>query len=141
MQLINDLDVVRRDSALPRSLIKLAQALDTLDPSGPAFRKCLRELSSICDARGILPPSCTISPHLLNISPNQSSRGPHGDSYAGTLDGSRVWVKRVLLYVEDDPQKTTKVRSTAFAFPSVSLFAITDGTHSPPAKPPWCGNT
>ncbi|KAF9642287.1 kinase-like protein [Thelephora ganbajun] len=81
--------------------------LGALDPSSPTSRKCLRELKSICGTRKILPTSYTIS-HPLNISPDPFARGGFGDVYQGILDGSKVCIKRVRVYTQDDPQKATK---------------------------------
>ena len=108
--LVDYLDKVRRRIALPQSPLKPAQALDDLDPSGAAFRKCLRELRSVCGTRGILPTSYTLSPHLLNIDPDPFASGGYGDVYGGTLDGSRVCIKRVRVYARDGPKKATKAR-------------------------------
>ena len=50
--LVDYLDKVRRRISSPYSPLKSAQALDCLDPSTAASRKCLRELRTICGARG-----------------------------------------------------------------------------------------
>ncbi|KAF9645728.1 kinase-like protein [Thelephora ganbajun] len=86
----------------------LNKALDHLDPSGAASRKCLRELRSICGTRAILPTSYTLSNELLDIGPDPFASGGFGDVYHGTLNGSRVCVKRVRVYIRDGPQKVAK---------------------------------
>ena len=106
--LVNYLDEVHRHISPLRSLLKPAQALDYLNPSSYASRKCRRELRTICGARGILPTSYTLSSDLLNISPDPFAAGGYGDVYEGTLDGSRVCVKRVRVY-HDGPQRVSKV--------------------------------
>ena len=108
--LVDYLNEVRRCVAIPRSLFKLSQALGDLDPSSPTPRTCLRELRNICGTRAILPTSYPISPDLLTTGPNPFASGSYGDVYEGTLDGSRVCIKRVRVYAQDGPQKTTKVR-------------------------------
>jgi len=108
--LVGYLDKVRRHVALPHSPFKAFQALDGLDPSSRASRKCLRELRSVCGTRMILPTSCIIPPHLPTIDLEPFACGGFGDVYHGTLDGSRVCIKRVRMYTEDGPQKATKVR-------------------------------
>jgi hypothetical protein len=85
--------------------------VDGLDPSSAAFRKCLRELRTICGVRTMLPTSYTLSSDLLSIDPNPFARGNYGDVYKGSFDGSKVCVKRVRVYEEDDTQTTKKVCS------------------------------
>ena len=108
--LVDYLDKVRFCATLPHSPLKPAQVLDSLDPSSPAFRKCLRELRSVSSARGILPTSYTISSNLLNIAPEPFTSGGYGVVHEGTLDGSRVCIKRIPVYTLDGPQKAAKVR-------------------------------
>ena len=104
-----------------------AQALDTLDPCSAAARKCLRELRSICGTKAILPTSYTLSSDRLNIGPEPFASGGYGDVYNGTLDGSRVCIKRVRVYTEDGPEKAAKVRYCRRRFPSPqSLMKLLD---------------
>ena len=108
--LVEYLNEVRRRIILPRPApLRLAQVLDGLNPSSPAFRKCLRELRRICGARGILPTSYTLSSHLLAMGPEPFASGGYGDVYDGTLDGSRVCVKRIRMYSRDGPGNAAKV--------------------------------
>ena len=73
VRLVDYLDKVRRRRVtFPNSPLKLAQALDNLDPSGPAFRKCLRELRNRCSAGGILPTSYTLSLTFSTLVPSRS---------------------------------------------------------------------
>jgi hypothetical protein len=106
--LVEYLDKVHLRVALPRSPLKLAQALDSLDPSCTTSRKCVRELSSICGAAGILPTSYTLSSDL-NISRDPFTEGGYGDVYEGTLGGLKVCIKRVRVYTGDAPEKVIKV--------------------------------
>jgi hypothetical protein len=108
--LVDYLNKVCRRIAPPHSPLKSPKVLDDLDPSSAAFRKCLRELRSVCGTRGVLPTSYTLSPHLLNIDRDPFSSGGYGDVYRGTLDGSRICVKRVRVYARDGPGKATKAR-------------------------------
>ena len=117
MWLVNYLDEVRCRVSPPHSLLKPAQALDCLDPSGPAFRKCLRELRSICGVGGILPTSYILPPHHLNVGSEPFGFGEWGDEYEGTLDGSRVCVQRIRVYPREDPQKAAGVRYRHRRFP------------------------
>jgi len=112
--LVEYLDKVRHHVALPHSPLRPAQVLDGLDPSSAASRKCLRELRSICGIKGILPISYTLSSHLLNIGPEPFASGGFGDIYNGTLDGSRVCIKRVRAYAKDGQQKAIKVHPNVF---------------------------
>jgi hypothetical protein len=110
MWLVDYLDGVRRRFVLPRSPLKPVQALVGLDLPSPASRKCLRELRSICGTRAILPTSYKLSPDLLKVDPDPFAFGGFGDVYHGTLDDSRVCVKRVRVYTKEGPQKAAKVR-------------------------------
>ncbi|KAF9644746.1 kinase-like protein [Thelephora ganbajun] len=79
----------------------LDKALNDLDPSSTASRRCLRELRNICSTREILPSSYTISLHLLNISPDPFAHGSFGDVYHGTLDGTRICIKRLQAFCQE----------------------------------------
>ena len=68
-----------------------------------------------------------LSPHLLNVSPEPFTSGGFGDVYEGTLDGSRVCVKRIRVYTQDGPQKAARVRYQHLLFPRLpSLMKPTD---------------
>ena len=108
--LVNYLDKVRLRVSFTHSILKPAQTLDILEPSSVASRKCLRELRNLCGKMGILPTSYTLSSHLLDIHPQPFAAGGFGDVYHGTLDGSTVCIKRVRVYIHDDPGKVLKVR-------------------------------
>ena len=106
--LVDYLDKVRRWAALPTSSLKPVQALDGLDPSTSTFRKCLLELRSICGTRVILPTSYTLPPQLLRTDPFPLASGGYGDVFEGTLDSSKVSIKRVRVYTQDGLQKAAK---------------------------------
>ena len=108
--LVDYLDKVRCQVTLPHSPLKLAKALDDLDPASPAFRKCLREVRKICGTGMILPTSYTISPSVLKTDRQPLASGSSGDIYEGTLSGSKVCVKRVRIYSKEGPENVTKVR-------------------------------
>lgn len=129
--LIDYLDTVRCHVALSHSLLNQTQVLDDLDPPSPGFRKCLRALKTICGTRAILPSSYTTSSHRLNIGPEPFASGGYGDVYKGTLDGRRVCIKRVRVYIQDGPRKAARVR---FLTLPLSPFAITDETLRSSAK-------
>ena len=57
-----------------------------------------------------LPTSYTLSSSLLNIDRRPVASGGPGDVYEGTLNGSKVCVKRIRVYSEDGPEKATRVR-------------------------------
>ena len=107
--LVDYLDKVRRHVTLFCSPPKLLKALDGLDSSGPAFRKCLRELKTICGTGGILPTSYTLLSHLLNLGPEPFASGGYGDVYEGIHNNSRVCIKRVRSYTSEDPKKAARV--------------------------------
>ena len=104
-------------SSLPGSILKPAQALNVLEPSGFTFRKCLRELRSICGNRGILPTSYLLSSHLLDVHPRPFASGSFGDVYKGTFDSSSVCIKHVRFSLQDDQNRVLKVRHRCYCFP------------------------
>jgi hypothetical protein len=106
---VDYLDDVRRRIALPCSPLKPAQALGNFGPTSSNFQKCLRELKHICGTRMILPTSYTLPSHLLDICRHPVVSGGSGDVYEGTLNGSKVCVKRVREYSKDGLEKTAKV--------------------------------
>ena len=106
--LVEYLDKVHPHVAPPHSPFNPAQVLERLDHSSDVSRKCRSELRSICGTAAILPKSYTILSRLtIDLKPVAS--GGHGDVYEGTLDGSRVCVKRTRVYTKDGPEKATKV--------------------------------
>ena len=107
--LVDYLDKVRRYATLLHSQPKPLKALGGLDSSSPAFRKCLRELKTICGTGGMLPTSYTLLSHLLNIGSEPFASGGYGDVYEGTHNGSRVCIKRVRSYTSEDPKKAARV--------------------------------
>jgi len=115
--LVDYLDKVRCWAAHAHSLIRLAQALGCLDRTSFASRQCLRELRMICGAGAILPTSYTSPSLRLSVAPSPFASGDNRDMYEGTLDGSKVCVKRVPVYIQDGPTKAAKVRIDAVAFP------------------------
>ena len=58
--------------------------------------------------------------HVLNIDPNPFAWGGYGDVFKGTLDGSRVCIKRIRVYTDDDPKKAAKVRRLTLLLPPSS---------------------
>ena len=59
----------------------------------------------------MLPTSYTLSSSVLKIAPEPFASGGFGDVYIGTLDGSRVCVKRMRVYTSYGLQAAAKVRS------------------------------
>jgi len=57
----------------------------------------------------------------LDIGRHPVASGGPGDVYEGTLNGSKVCVKRIRVYTQDGPEEATKVRYP-FAFPSLPLL-------------------
>jgi hypothetical protein len=55
------------------------------------------------------PTSYTILPHRLTVEPNPTAEGRFGDVYQGTLDGTRVCIKRVRMY-QSTLQEINEVR-------------------------------
>jgi len=107
--LIDYMDKVCRHATSSHPLLKPEQALDGLDPSSPIFRKCLRELRNICGTRAILPTSYTLSSPPLNIGPEPFAFGPSSDAFPGTLNETRVCIKRLRVHSRDDSHMTAKV--------------------------------
>ncbi|KAF9645422.1 kinase-like protein [Thelephora ganbajun] len=84
----------------------LDKALDRLDLSSPVSRKCQHELRSICSTSATLPTSYMLSTGLLDIDPVPFASGGFGDAYRGTLNGSRVCIKRIRTYHFDHGRAT-----------------------------------
>ena len=86
-------------------------------------------LRSLCGTAAILPKSYTVQSHTLKVDSEPFASGGYGDVYEGTLDGSKVCVKRVRMYTKDGPRKAARVR---FSFwrcrfsRSPSLMKLTD---------------
>ena len=84
----------------------------------------------------ILPTSYTPLASLLNIGPYPIVSRGLGDVYEGTLDGSRVSVKRFRVYSKEGPMKVIKVHHQHNHLPC----AVTDESHRPSTRRLWCGN-
>ena len=69
----------------------------------------------------ILPTSHILSSSILDVGHQPVASGGSGDIYEGILNGSRVCVKRVRIYSEDGPDKTTRVHFNAIT-PSVFCY-------------------
>jgi len=80
--------------------------VDISDLISHAFQEFLHELGKICGAREMLPKSCTLSNSLLKIDPPTTS----GHVREGTLDGSKVFIKRSRINPKEDLQKVKEVR-------------------------------
>jgi len=98
----------------------LAQALDSLDPSGPTSRKCLRELGSICGTWGKLPPRYLLETSLAIPSTLPVASGGSGDVYEGLLDGSRVCVRRPRI----DAEESRSTKGVRYRSHRLSLLAF-----------------
>ena len=124
--LVDCLDKVCCCVPLIRSPLRQPQALDTLEHASPAFRKCLRELRHICGVKTILPTSYMLSSDLLNVGPDPLTSRGSSDVYEGILGSSRVCIKRVRVYAQDDSQQDVKVRYRRRRFPCLlSLTKLT----------------
>ena len=130
------LDKVRLPASIPRSPLKSVQALDSLSPTSVSFQKCLREFRDICSTKMILPTSYAISSSLLNIGRHPVASGGPCDVYEGTFNDSRVYIKRIRVYSQDDRNKATKA-----GCPTLPLSAAADKTHRRSTTQPLCGNT
>ena len=105
------------------SLLKPAQALSSLDPTSPAFRKCLRELRNISGTRWILPTSYTLPLSVVSVGRQPVASGGSGrDIYEGSLNGLKICVKRVRIYSKDGPKKAIKVRHQRHRSPCLLLL-------------------
>jgi len=118
MGIVEYLDKVRCRGSLLRSLLRSPQVLATLDPTSLAFRECLRELRMVCGARTILPASHVISSQGLIVGREPVAGGGYGDVYEGSLDGSKVCVKRARMYTKGSNMETIKVQRRRYHFPA-----------------------
>ena len=75
----------------------------------------------------ILPTSYALSSSLLKTDRQPLASRSSGDIYEGTLNGSKVCVKRVRIYTKEGPEKATKVRNRPYHFPRLLLLtSLTD---------------
>ena len=108
--LVEYLDQVCLSIALHLFYAQPTQVLDSLDSSGPAFRKCLSELGRICGTREQLPHWYTLEGSLSITSGQPVASGGSGDVYKGLLgDSQRVCVKRLRIYAKEGLQAAKKV--------------------------------
>ena len=70
----------------------------------------MRELRHICGAKKTLPTSSALSSQVLLISNQPVASGGSGDVYEGTLNNSRVCVKRIRVYAKDSSGEPPDVR-------------------------------
>jgi len=83
--------------------------LDNLTPE--IHRRCLRCFRKICGREALVPRSLVHVPaENVTIAPHPFASGGFGDAYEGTLDGSKVCIKRVRVYPRDDQKKAFKAR-------------------------------
>ena len=93
------------------------QVISDLDSTHPAFPICFSELRGICGTWGQLPASCTISDILLDTGDKPFASEALADMCEGTLNGSRVCVRKVRMYSGEDPQKVKRVCYITHSFP------------------------
>jgi len=113
---VGHLDQVRHPVPLVPSPLKSPQSVDVLDPASSAFPIYLHELRHPCDDRRVLPASYAFSSRLLDVGPRPATPGGSGDVYEGTLNGSKVYVKRAKTHPEHNSACPKKVSHPA-AFP------------------------
>lgn len=102
------------------------------DPAADlALQQSLHELGKICGIKELLPKSCTLPDSLLNV----DAPSPSGRVCAGTLDGSRVRIKRVGVHQMGDPQNV-EVRTRRH----VPTFSDANISRRPPTGRRWYGN-
>ena len=114
--LVDYVDKVRRCLVFVYTHSKPVQALDLLEPSSNAFRKCSRELERICGANGILPTSRMPSSQSLNIDAEPFASGGFSRVFRGTLDGSRVCIKRIWVSTKNPAENAMEVRHQSHYF-------------------------
>ena len=78
--------------------LKPVKIIDVLAPASLASQKCLHLLKLVCGARKILPKSYTLSGTHFTIGSQPVAFGAVADIYEGTLEGSKVCVKRTRTY-------------------------------------------
>lgn len=108
--LVEYLDNVRPRVVFIDLMPKLAQTLRILLPANPAFRGCLRKLGAICGSREVLPHS-----YILSTAPANTTKWPFASSgscdiFEGSLDGSKVCVRRLRMYSagpQDDAKRVS----------------------------------
>jgi len=79
--------------------------------ASPAFQEYLHELRNICGVNEVLPKFYTLSSSLLAIGLPPVSESVH----EGTFGGSRVRIRRVIMYPDGDPRTFKMVRMSLMA--------------------------
>ena len=116
--------------------LPLGQFLDALDPTGPAFPTCQRELTRVCGVREILPKSYTISDPLSYTGVGPVASGAFANVYEGNLGDSKVSIKQARIYSKGDQRGVQKVRCPS---PAISV-AVPSRGRSYFTKRPSCGS-
>ena len=137
--LVDYLDEVRHRPPLSPLFTKPAQALGNLDL--PAFRKCLRELRSICGTRAILPVSYTLLGSLQGVGSLPFTPGGPGHVCEGTWKGPSTvqgFPSNAFGYIQRTirrrPRRSVIDATTPPVFPLLTSLR-------PSTKRLWCGNT
>ena len=93
----------------PTEPTNCSQTLDSLDPTGLPFRKCLHTLQEICSDRMILPSTYEVSGEISFATSSVAASGGFCDVYQGTLGNAEVAIKRLRIGPKDDEAKVYQV--------------------------------
>ena len=88
----------------------LSQVLDSLNPQGSPFRKCLHVLQKLCTSGAILPLTYEVSGELSITITGPVAFGGFCDAYKGTLGGADVCIKRLRIFTRGDQMAYKRVR-------------------------------
>lgn len=101
--------------------------MNKLDPTHPMFSSCFAELRGICRTREVLPKICAISDALLSTDDVPFASGGFTNMHEGSLNGSKVCVEKVRMYLEVDPRKA-KVHNLSRPFSSSHFLGVLNPT-------------
>jgi hypothetical protein len=93
--LIEYLDNVRARVPLYPLYTEPAQALETIDPVDVAYRRCLGVLQMTCYIKERLPRSYIFDVSSFVPIASPTATGPYETIYEGSIDGSKVFAKRL----------------------------------------------
>ena len=108
LRLIGFLDQVRPPFNSKNCPLNQSQVLESLNRAESAFGKTLHKLQRICASRRILPQSHVVSTDRLRIDEHPFASGGYSDAHMGTLDGSRVCVKKLRVAATSSSDRVKK---------------------------------
>ena len=132
--LVEYLDSVSVQTTSPRSVLNTGVGPRWyFRPHKPRIPRITARTRNICGVKDVLPKSCVLSHYV----PDVSLPPAFGCVHEGTLDGSKVRVRRIGMCPKGDLQKASEVCIQCRIFP----FPVPDESHRLSTRLSWRGNT